>query len=84
MSDPLVWECIKKGNSFIRKFGDTPKRGGVSVFSAEKSNLASLNSYKFSGLANSRSIEISTAESEHATSKNGLQPRVKLTLKLKV
>eukprot|EP00928_Gymnodinium_smaydae_P011640 TRINITY_DN1426_c0_g4_i1.p1 TRINITY_DN1426_c0_g4~~TRINITY_DN1426_c0_g4_i1.p1 ORF type:complete len:143 (-),score=42.31 TRINITY_DN1426_c0_g4_i1:71-499(-) len=40
----LMWECVKKNNSFIRKSPNMP------VMSAERGNLCGLNSFKFSGL----------------------------------
>eukprot|EP01083_Nonionella_stella_P109973 321387_1 len=60
MSDPLVWQCVKNHNSFLRKQGVNPKKGGVSCFSAERGNLMSLNSYKYSGIANSKQIRLSS------------------------
>lgn len=43
MSSQLVWQIVKKNNSFIRK--------GLNgeLFSAEKGNLTNKHSYKFSG-----------------------------------
>jgi hypothetical protein len=43
MSAPLVWQCIKGYNSFVRK--------GLNgaIFSAEPGNLANKHSYKHSG-----------------------------------
>eukprot|EP00928_Gymnodinium_smaydae_P011638 TRINITY_DN1426_c0_g2_i1.p1 TRINITY_DN1426_c0_g2~~TRINITY_DN1426_c0_g2_i1.p1 ORF type:complete len:144 (-),score=36.17 TRINITY_DN1426_c0_g2_i1:57-488(-) len=43
-SPQLLWECVKKNNSFIRKSPNMP------VMSAERSNLCGLSSLKFSGL----------------------------------
>ncbi|XP_014515151.1 60S ribosomal protein L28-2 [Vigna radiata var. radiata] len=52
----LVWEIVKKNNSFlVKQFG----RGTQSVeFSRESNNLYNLNSYKFSGLANKKTVTI--------------------------
>lgn len=63
MSDPLIWQCVKNHNAFLRKQGVNPKRGGMMCFSAEKGNLASLNSFKFSGIANSKQIHFSQVNS---------------------
>jgi large subunit ribosomal protein L28e len=45
---PLVWEIVKKNNSFlVKEFGNNTQ----SVqFSRESNNLYNLNSYKFSGI----------------------------------
>jgi large subunit ribosomal protein L28e len=48
MSSQLVWELVKKHNSFVRK--NAAVNGAV--FSAEPGNLANLSSFKHSGLAN--------------------------------
>jgi large subunit ribosomal protein L28e len=52
MSGELIWELIKGNNSFL------VKRDGHQ-FSSEKGNLRNLNSYKYSGLANPKAIDIS-------------------------
>ncbi|XP_010535207.1 PREDICTED: 60S ribosomal protein L28-2-like [Tarenaya hassleriana] len=53
---PLIWEMVKKNNSFlVKQFG----RGTAGVqFSKESNNLYNLNSYKHSGLANSKTVSI--------------------------
>ncbi|XP_041000816.1 60S ribosomal protein L28-2-like [Juglans microcarpa x Juglans regia] len=53
---PLIWEMVKKNNSFlVKEFG----RGTASVqFSKESNNLYNLNSYKHSGLANKKTVII--------------------------
>ncbi|ORY86032.1 ribosomal L28e protein family-domain-containing protein [Leucosporidium creatinivorum] len=56
-SPDLLWLLTKKGTSF------THKRVGAPVFSAEKGNLRNLNSFKFSGLANARTLDISAKAS---------------------
>ncbi|OIW15894.1 hypothetical protein TanjilG_04429 [Lupinus angustifolius] len=55
----LIWEIVKKNNSFlVKEFG----RGTQSVeFSRESNNLYNLNSYKFSGLANKKTVTIQPA-----------------------
>ncbi|KAK9275925.1 hypothetical protein L1049_023199 [Liquidambar formosana] len=53
---PLIWEIVKKNNSFlVKEFGN----GTASVmFSKESNNLYNLNSYKHSGLANHKTVTI--------------------------
>ena len=48
----LIWMCVKKNSSFIRKSANMP------VMSAEKGNLTGLNSYKFSGLASANALDV--------------------------
>ena len=73
ISDSLAWEIVKNNNSFMRKTnGRTPRSGSVR-FSVERGNLMSKSTYKYSGLANSKTIDIS------ATADN----RAALTLKTK-
>ncbi|KAK7294305.1 hypothetical protein RJT34_17193 [Clitoria ternatea] len=52
----LVWEIVKKNNSFlVKQFG----RGTQSIqFSRETNNLYNLNSFKYSGLANKKTVTI--------------------------
>ncbi|KAM3712931.1 hypothetical protein ACB098_01G218800 [Castanea mollissima] len=52
----LIWEMVKKNNCFlVKEFG----RGNAGVqFSKEPNNLFNLNSYKFSGLANRKTVTI--------------------------
>merc|ERR1712151_503611 len=52
----LIWECVRKNNSFIRK----TRIAGAPVMSAEQGNLCGLNSFKFSGLANSKVLGLSS------------------------
>ncbi|KAG0004555.1 hypothetical protein BGZ79_008904 [Entomortierella chlamydospora] len=56
MSADLTWLLIKKNNSFL------VKRSGVQ-FSSEAGNLLNKNSFKFSGLANNKTVDISAAPS---------------------
>ncbi|KAK3018438.1 hypothetical protein RJ639_004255 [Escallonia herrerae] len=53
---PLIWEIVKKNNSFlVKQFGN----GTAGVrFSKERNNLFNLNSYKHSGLANHKTVTI--------------------------
>ncbi|XP_031478150.1 60S ribosomal protein L28-2-like [Nymphaea colorata] len=54
--DPLLWEIVKKNNSFlVKQFGN----GTAKVqFSREKNNLYNIHSYKYSGLANKKTVSI--------------------------
>ncbi|CAO3574513.1 unnamed protein product [Mortierella alpina] len=56
MSADLTWLLIKNNNSFL------VKRSGVQ-FSSEAGNLLNLNSFKFSGLANKKTVDVSAAAS---------------------
>ncbi|KAK3807950.1 MAG: ribosomal L28e protein family-domain-containing protein [Linnemannia gamsii] len=56
MSADLTWLLIKNNNSFLIK------RSGVQ-FSTEAGNLLNLNTFKYSGIANKKTIDISAAAS---------------------
>mmetsp|Transcript_22581 Transcript_22581/g.49282 ORF Transcript_22581/g.49282 Transcript_22581/m.49282 type:complete len:153 (+) Transcript_22581:94-552(+) len=56
--EQLVWECIRKNNSFLRKKNGSTKRSGCVTFSVEKGNLKSLNQLKFSGLAGPKTVDV--------------------------
>ncbi|KAF8954195.1 60S ribosomal protein L28, partial [Entomortierella lignicola] len=56
MSADLTWLLIKNNNSFL------VKRSGVE-FSSEAGNLLNKNSFKFSGIANNKTIDVSAAAS---------------------
>lgn len=65
--DSLVWEIVKNNSSFMRKKnGRTPRSGSVR-FSVERGNLLSKSSYKYSGLANSKTIDISATPDNRAS-----------------
>ncbi|XP_057982574.1 large ribosomal subunit protein eL28y-like [Malania oleifera] len=52
----LIWEIVKKNNSFlVKEFGNGTSRV---QFSKESNNLYNLNSYKYSGLANKKTVTI--------------------------
>ncbi|KAG4945106.1 hypothetical protein AAZX31_15G022000 [Glycine max] len=55
----LIWEVVKKNNSFlVKEFG----RGTQSVqFSREPNNLYNLNTFKYSGLANKKTVTVQPA-----------------------
>ncbi|KAG0047544.1 60S ribosomal protein L28, partial [Linnemannia elongata] len=56
MSADLTWLLIKNNNSFL------VKRSGVQ-FSSEAGNLLNKNSFKYSGIANKKTVDISAAAS---------------------
>ncbi|KAI9498797.1 ribosomal L28e/Mak16 [Zychaea mexicana] len=51
MSAELVWALVKNNNSFL------VKRSNVQ-FSAEPGNLTNLNTFKYSGIANGKTVDI--------------------------
>ncbi len=53
----LIWECIKNNSSFIRKSPNMP------IMTKEAGNLCGLNSFKFSGLANTKVLNVSVQKS---------------------
>jgi len=55
MSADLVWELVRHNNAFL------VKRNGAQ-FSSERGNVTNLNSYKYSGLANEKAVDIQPAK----------------------
>ena len=53
-SSELVWQLIRGNNSFLKKGLNN------TFFSAEPGNLTSKHSYKFSGIANSANVDLTT------------------------
>jgi large subunit ribosomal protein L28e len=64
--DQLVWEIVRKNNSFLVKKNGHTKRSGAVQFSSEKGNLKSLNMLKYSGIANSKTIDVIADEDNRA------------------
>jgi large subunit ribosomal protein L28e len=58
VADQLVWEITRKNSSFLRKKNGRSKRSGKICFSAEPGNLKSLHLLQYSGIANSRTIDV--------------------------
>jgi large subunit ribosomal protein L28e len=54
--DCLVWEITKRNSSFLVTKNGKTKRSGTITFSSDPMNLSSVNSYKNSGIANSKAI----------------------------
>ncbi|KAL9247411.1 hypothetical protein vseg_020846 [Gypsophila vaccaria] len=52
----LVWEIVKKNNSFlVKEFGN----GSAKIqFTKEPNNLYNIHSYKYSGLANPKTVSV--------------------------
>jgi large subunit ribosomal protein L28e len=63
-SSELIWECIKGGNSFMRKGLNN------SFFSTEAGNLTSTHSYKHSGIANKKTVDLATDGNDIVLTKN--------------
>jgi large subunit ribosomal protein L28e len=64
--DSLVWELTKVQSSFLKKKNGATKRSGAIVFSSERGNIASLNQFKYSGLANSKVVDIVSTDEDRA------------------
>uniref|UniRef100_A0A7S2YTC3 Ribosomal eL28/Mak16 domain-containing protein n=1 Tax=Entomoneis paludosa TaxID=265537 RepID=A0A7S2YTC3_9STRA len=64
--EQLVWECIRKNNSFLRKKNGSTKRSGSVTFSVEKGNLKSINQLKYSGLAGPKAIDVVCTDGNNA------------------
>jgi large subunit ribosomal protein L28e len=62
--DQLVWEIVRRNNCFQKKRNGKTKRSGTITFSVEKGNLKSLNLLKYSGLANTKTVDV-IATPEH-------------------
>ena len=58
MSESLVWHLIRDNNSFLVKRGRTSRDGAVS-FSTEPGNVLGVHSFKYSGIANEKTVAIS-------------------------
>ncbi|KAI9317773.1 ribosomal L28e/Mak16 [Dichotomocladium elegans] len=54
MSADLVWALVKNNNAFLVKRSN-------GQFSSEPGNLTNLNSFKYSGLANAKTVDIAPA-----------------------
>ena len=65
-ADSLVWELVKNNNSFMRKKCGRTSRSGSVRFSVERGNLTSRSTFKYSGLANSKTIDISSTDDNRA------------------
>merc|ERR1712003_334731 len=64
--DQLVWEIIRRNNSYLLKKNGKTKRSGKVAFSVEKGNLKSLNQLKYSGIANTKVMDIVCTDEHRA------------------
>ena len=64
VSAELVWMCTRKHSAFKRTNSAATKQKGVNkiYLSAERGNLTARNSFKYSGLANVKSLDIRQGE----------------------
>lgn len=69
VSDSLVWQLVKANNSFMVKKNGRTRRSGAIQFSTERGNLKNLSTYKYSGIANSKTIDINAAQEKVALKK---------------
>ncbi|KZT02027.1 60S ribosomal protein L28 [Laetiporus sulphureus 93-53] len=70
-SNDLQWLLLRKHNSFfVKKVAEGP------IFSKEPGNLTNLHSHKYSGLSNSKTIDVSATEGgvKLTTRKKGASP----------
>jgi large subunit ribosomal protein L28e len=80
IADSLTWELIKHNNCFLKKKSGKTKRTGTISFSSEKGNIKSLSQFKYSGIANSKTFDVSCTDDNKAelfiktASKCGTQP----------
>lgn len=63
-----MWQLIRSNNSFLVKRGKTRRDGSVQL-SSEKGNLLGVNSSKYSGLANSATVDVSLGDKKVILSK---------------
>jgi large subunit ribosomal protein L28e len=66
VSDSLLWELTRKNTSFMKKTNGRTKRSGTIKFSCEKGNVKSLSQFKYSGLANSKVVDVVCTEENRA------------------
>lgn len=59
MSSALIWHLVRDNNSFLVKRGRTSRAGSVQ-FSSEPGNVLSVNTYKYSGLANEKTVDVTS------------------------
>lgn len=64
--DSLAWELTKKNTSFLKKRNGHTKRSGAVQFSVEKGNVKNINQFKYSGLANSKALDITCTDDNRA------------------
>ena len=60
----LVWACVSRHNSFQRSKNGRTRRSGKVIFSVEKGNVANMSTFKYSGIANDKSVDVTMGEDE--------------------
>ncbi|CAN0236205.1 unnamed protein product [Pylaiella littoralis] len=84
VSNDLVWSLVRSNTCFLYKRNGQTKRSGKVVLTSEPNNLTNVNSYKYSGLANSKAVGIEFDEDKKGrpcasmtlkSSKNGNKPK---------
>ena len=75
MSEALVWHLIRDNNCFLHKRGRTSREGSVQ-FSSEPGNLMNVNTFKFSGVANNKTIDLKIAKDDKKRSRVVLTKKV--------
>lgn len=66
MSEALVWHLIRDNHSFLVKRGQTNRSGSVQ-FSSEPGNVLGVNTFKYSGLANEKTIDLALVSGDKAS-----------------
>lgn len=59
-SESLVWMVVRNNNAFLKKRNGKTSRTGAVQFSTEKGNIKSISSFKYSGIANNKTVDIVT------------------------
>ena len=62
--DALVWSMVSRHNSFMKKRNGRTRRSGALCFSTEPCNLRSMSSFRDSGLANSKGLDVTSVAGE--------------------
>ena len=65
-ADSLVWEIVKNNNSFMRKKNGRTSRSGSILFCVERGNPMSRSTYKYSGIANSKTVDVTATDDNRA------------------
>lgn len=81
MAEALVWQLIRTNNSFLVKRGQT-KRDGQIRLSSEPGNLLGVHSFKYSGIANNNTVDISEVSVDN--DKHKKTPKILVTIKVKI
>ena len=77
VSDSLVWQLTSRNNSFLQKRNGRTSRSGTVNFSKDPLNIKSLHSFKYSGLANSKAVNVTLHSDDKKKSGKLLKKSVK-------